>query len=257
MRKEESEFVRPSLIRALAALADKDPKVRSALIADADRGMDFFRATVIEALGDYRASYAVDALTRIAKLEGPLQDDAALALGKVGDKRALETLAALQRSAPRPAQPTVAAAICLLGVNCGSHLGYLDQTIRFATDNPGYQELVRSAGAGLGAVAASGNGDALTLLLDVGIPSKDPVRAAVTLALGTVALRNPSLLLDLLEKRKDLEGSLTLLLEAFDMLEEDFEEERFYVAVRRAHWQAPEKSARRNVTQAVISKLEF
>jgi HEAT repeat protein len=255
--REESEFVRPSLVRALAVLAQKDPKAREALIADVDRGMDFFRATVIEAFGDYRATYSTDALTRIAKQEGPLQDDAALALGKVGDKRALETLAALQRSAPRQSQPTIAAAICLLGVNCASHLGFLDQTIRFAADNPGYQELVRTASAGLGAVAASGNEEALTLLLDVGVPSKDPVRAAVALALGTVALRNTSLLLDVLEKRKDRDGVLELLLETFDMLEEDFEEERFFVAVRRTYWQAPEGSPRRAVAQALIGKLEF
>jgi HEAT repeat protein len=255
--KEESEFVRPQLIRALAALADKDPKARAALVADVDRGMDFFRATVIEALGDYHAAYAVDALTRTAKLDGPLQDDAALALGKVGDKRALETLAALQRSAPRTSQPTIAAAICLLGVNCASHLNFLDQTIRFATDNPGYQTLVRTAGAGLGAVAASGNVDALNLMLDIGVTSTDPVRASLALALGTVALRNPLLLLDVLEKRKDRDGVLAMLLESFDMLDEDFEEERFYVTVRRAYWQASESSPRRDVTQAVIRKLEF
>ena len=31
-----------------------------------------------------------------------------------------------------------------------------------------------------------------------------------------------------------------LLREAFDLLEEDFDEERFFVTVRRAYWQAPE-----------------
>ena len=42
-------------------------------------------------------------------------------------------------SAPRrgPTQPTVAAAICLLGVNCESHENYLIQTLRFADANPG------------------------------------------------------------------------------------------------------------------------
>ena len=54
----------------------------------------------------------------IARLTGPLQIDAVIALGKLKDQRAMETLAALQRSAPRETQPTIAAAICLLGVNC-------------------------------------------------------------------------------------------------------------------------------------------
>jgi hypothetical protein len=48
-----------------------------------------------------------------------------------------------------------------------------------------------------------------------------------------------------------------LLREAFDMFEEDFEEERFYVTVRRAYWQAPEGSPRRQAAEALIKGLEF
>ena len=57
------------------------------------------------------ASDGSTALSTIATLDGPLQDDAVLALGKIGDKQALPTLAALQRTAPRQTQPTIAAAI--------------------------------------------------------------------------------------------------------------------------------------------------
>ena len=71
---------------------------------------------MIEALGDHRLAYATDKLIEIAKREGPLQDDAILALGKIGDKRALEAFAALQRSGPPSLQPTVAAAICTVNV---------------------------------------------------------------------------------------------------------------------------------------------
>ena len=106
--KEQGEFVRPELIRALASHGD-DPRVRQALLREAGRGEDYFRSAVIEALGDHKAQYAYDALNAIAKLDGPLQDDAAVALGKIGDKRALETLAAIQRTAPRPSQPSIAA----------------------------------------------------------------------------------------------------------------------------------------------------
>src|SRR5262245_50454210 len=122
--KEAGEFVRPALVRALAAMGD-DPRVSAALLKEVPRGEDFFRSAVIEALGDHKAQYAVDAITGVAKREGPLQDDAALALGKIGDKRALETLAAIQRTAPRPTQPSIASAICLLGINCESHVAYL------------------------------------------------------------------------------------------------------------------------------------
>src|SRR6185369_4635739 len=119
---------------ALAALGQGDDatRVQQALLREVTRGEDFFRSAVVEALGDYKAQYAYDALTAIAKLEGPLQDDAALALGKVGDKRALETFATMQRSAPRQAQPSIAAAICLLGINCDSRQNYLVGTLKFS-----------------------------------------------------------------------------------------------------------------------------
>jgi HEAT repeat protein len=135
---EVAEFVRPSLVRALAAVGD-DRRVQQVLLREVDRGEDFFRSAVIEALGDFKARYAYDALTRIAGLDGPLQDDAALSLGKIGDPRAVETLAGLQRSAPRERQPIIAAAICLLGTNCATHQRYLVETLTFADKNPGFQ----------------------------------------------------------------------------------------------------------------------
>src|SRR3954469_15872362 len=194
--KEQAEFVRPALVRALASVAasgEGDPVVRArqALVREVSRGEDFFRSAVIEALGDYKAQYAFDAIVAVAKLDGPLQDDAALALGKIGDKRGLETLAMLQKSAPRQAQPTIAAAICLLGVNCSSHENYLVETLKFANSNPnlGFQELLRGAAAGLASPAvAGGHDDAADALFEVGIPSHDPTRAPVSIAVATIAL---------------------------------------------------------------------
>jgi hypothetical protein len=212
---------------------------------------------VIEALGDYKRMYALARLLDIAKLEGPLQDDAAIAIGRLGDKQALGALAALQRSGAKELQPTLAAAICLLGVNCSSHLGYLDKVVAFADDNPGYQELVRVAAAGLAAVAIGGNADALAVLFDKGIPSMDPIRAPMALAAAKVALRNTSLLLDVLQKQKDVAGALTLMAEGFDMLEEDLEEEQFFVTVRKGYWAAPDNSPVRKVAEQLITKLEF
>ena len=97
------------------------------------------------------------ALIEIAKLEGPLQDDAAMAIGKIGDKNALGVLAALQQSAPKETQPAIAAAICLMGTNCSSHIGYLEKTL----DVRGHlSRLPGSAArrrAGLGNIARQGN----------------------------------------------------------------------------------------------------
>ncbi len=256
LEKEEGEFVRPALVRALAAM-HKEPGVAAVLIRDARRGVDFFRSTVIEAIGDYRIAEAAPTLVEISKLEGPLQDDAAIALGKIGDKKWIGALAAMQRSAPKETQPAVAAAICLLGANCSAHIGYLEKTLTYAETYPGYQDLLRGAAAGLGHIARQGNDTALGILFDVGIPSQDPVRAPVTLALGLVALRNTPLMLTTLLARPDQSAAIGILAEAFDMLEEDLEEERFFVAVRREYWSAPDGSPTRKLCEQLITKLDF
>lgn len=256
LQKENGEFVRPSLVRALAAIGE-DPKVRDALLVDVTRGVDHFRSTVIEALGDFKHAYAIPKLTEVAKLEGPLQDDAVLALGQIGDKQALVTLAGLQRTGSKGLQPTVAAAICLLGVNCGSHIGYLQKVLGFADDNPGYQDLVRAAAVGLAAIAIKGNAEALNILFADGIPSRDPIRAPLALAVGKVALRNSPLLLQALQEHTDQAGAIALLAEGFDMLEEDLEEEQFFVAVRKGHWAAADGSPTRRLAEQLITKLDF
>jgi HEAT repeat protein len=256
LSKEESEFVRPSLTRALAALGT-DAKVREVMTGLVMSGQDLFRAVVIEALGEYRATYALQPIMDVARLDGPLQDDAVLAIGRIGDKRGLIALADLQRTAPRNLQPSIAAAICLLGSNCSSHLGYLTETLRFAIANPGYQELLRAAAGGLSALAVAGNQEAAATLFERGSPTRDPERAPIALALGTLALRNTTLTLKALEGQKALDPAIELLREAFDMLEEDLEEERFYVTVRRAYWAAPAGSAARKIADLLIQKLEF
>jgi HEAT repeat protein len=261
LQKETGEFVRPALVRALAAAGD-DPRVRDALVRDVTRGADHFRSTVIEALGDFKRAYAVAPITEVAKLDGPLQDDAALALGKIGDKRSLVVLAALQRSGNRALQPSVAAAICLLGVNCASHMGYLQKVLAFADDNPGYQELVRAAAFGLDAIAIHGNDaavrpEAVAMLFTTGIPSQDPIRAPLALAVATVALRNTPLMLQSLEKTSPQAGAISLLAEGFDMLQEDLEEEQFFVAVRKQYWTAADASPLRTLAEQLIGKLDF
>jgi HEAT repeat protein len=253
---EASEFVRPALTRALAAHAD-DPAVRQTMEGLVMKGQVFFRSVVIEAIGDHRGAYALKPLIEVSKLDGPLQDDAVLALGKIGDKTSLPALASLQRTAPREAQPGIAAAICLLGVNCMSHEPYIVESLRFSIANLGYQALLRSSASALGALAVSARENALVELVQQGAPTRDPVRAPIALAIGTVALRNPQVILKVLENDAVREPAIELLREAFDMLEEDYDEERFFVTVRRAYWQAPANSPARRVADALIQKLEF
>jgi HEAT repeat protein len=259
--KEQAEFVRPALVRALASLGavqgDDVSRVRQALVREVSRGEDFFRSAVIEALGDYKATYALDALIAVAKVEGPLQDDAAVALGKIGDKRALDTLAGLQRTAPRSTQPSIATAICLLDVNCESHQSYLVETLKFSDKNPGFEELLRGAAAGLGALAVSGRAEAARALVEIGVPAKDPMRAPVSLALATVALRNTPLTLAMLEQLASREDAIVLMAEGFDMLEEDLDKERFFALARRTYWESTDSAPRRALMQTLIGKLDF
>lgn len=256
LNTEDGEFVRPALTRALAAYGD-EPEVQKALASLVMRGQDIYRSAVIEALGDYRAAYALGQITSVAKLEGPLQEDAVLALGKIGDKRSLETLEALQKSAPRALQPAVAGSICLLGINCESHQKFVIDTMNFAAKNLGFQDLLRAAARALAAIAASGKEDAAAALLDAGIPARDPVRSPIALAVGSVAIRNTPLTVRLFASRPDLKASALLLRDAFDMLEDDYEKERFFATVRRSYWQADAGAADRKVADALIQTLEF
>jgi HEAT repeat protein len=256
LNREESEFVRPPLTRALAAYGD-DPKVQAAMTQLVMKGQAFFRSVVIEALGDYRGAYAIKPITEVAGIDGPLQDDAALALGKIGDKASLPTLARLQQAAPRDSQPAIAAAICLLGVNCASHHPFITRSLKFSIANIGYQELLRGSATALAILGAAGRKDAVVELIELGAPTRDPARAAIALALGTAALRKPQLVLEILEEQSLQKPAMELLREAFDMLEEDYEEERFFVTMRRAYWEAAEGSPRRKAAEALIVALEF
>ncbi len=83
------------------------------------------------------------------------------------------------------------------------------------------------------------------------------MRAPVTLAIGLVALRNTPLMLKTLQERTDQEAATGIVAEAFDMLEEDLEEERFFVAVRKEYWASPDNSPMRKLCGELIAKLDF
>ena len=75
--------------------------------------------------------------------------------------------------------------------------------------------------------------------------------------LGALAMRHPNAVLAHLETRTDLEAVALVLRDAFDMLNEDLEEERFFMTVRAAFWAAPEQSQARTVAEELIRVLEF
>ncbi len=255
LETEQAEFVRPALIRALAAHG-ANAKVQAVLKREVMRGVDFFRSAVIEALGAHKATYALNELIAIAKQDGPLQDDAVRAIGLVGDSRALPTLAAVQRDAARELQPTVAAAVCGLGSNCDGHMRFVRESLVFATRNIGYQELARASATALADLSAIGRKDALPALFELGMPANDPVRAPIALAVGRAVINAPAQALQVVPGLPRQEATL-LLRDAFDMLEEDYAEERFFAAIRRGYWEAAPDAATRAAAQVLITALEF
>lgn len=253
---ERSEFVRPALTRALAAQGP-DTRVRAALQPLVMRGEDLFRGAVIDALGDFAGSYALADLIAVSRLDGPLQDDAITAIGKLGDSSLRVTMAEIQKVAPRDRQPTVSMALCLLGIDADEQRRFLSNTLDFVLKSTTYQPLLRSVVHALGVLAVRGQTEALGQLLDAATRAPEEGRAPIALSVGLVALRNPDVTLRVLEGRTDPLPAIDLIGEAFDMLSEDFDEEQFYSRVRAVYWEAPDRSARRRVAQLLIEKLEF
>ena len=142
-------------------------------------------------------------------------------------------------------------------VNCASHEPYLIETLKFGDRNPGFQDLLRAAAAGLGALGLWGRTTAVDALFEVGIPARDPARSPIALALAMIAMRNTALMMPLLEKHPARDEAITLLAEGFDMLEEDFEKERFFSFARRTYWAAPEAAPARDLMQTLIGRLDF
>jgi len=256
---ERSEFVRPALMRALAAAAvvEAPPALQQELQTLVSRGEDLFRGATIEALGDYGVKFAVNAIAQVAELDGPLQDDAITAIGRLGDASTRRLLAKLQGSVPRELQPTVSAALCLQGVDCDARLAYLVETLAFATVNAGYQPLLRGAVHGLSVLAIAGREPALVALFDAGARAPESARAPIALGVGTVALRKPQVVMHVLLQRADVAPALTLLRDAFDMLSEDFEKENFALEIRKIGADPSTDAGVRRLTERILTELEY
>jgi HEAT repeat protein len=252
LNTEQSEFVRPALVRAVAALPPDD-RIRRTLLGEIGRGFDFFRSAVIEALGRHRATYAIDLLAPVSQSDGVLQDDAVIALGRIGDVRALTLLAAVEPSAD--VAPAMQAAQCMLGDGCPERIAWLAESARNPATRPG---AARAAITALAVVAESNEAArALLLQLAEGVPER--LRRDVTLAFAAVALRDPAVTIKWIAEAPEAtrDRAMDLLSEGFERLEEDFSEEQFFAVARAAYWQATDGSPTRTSIAGMIEKLEF
>jgi hypothetical protein len=251
LQTEESEFVRPALVSALAALGT-DAAVQKAMIREVGRGLDFFRSAVIDALGRHRAVYAADSIVATSRLEGPLQDDAILALGRIGGTRATAALNEFKEGTAEATQ-MMHGARCLTGEMCPVHIAAL-----VAAANDTRTSTVRGALDALEAVAQNRNEAALSALYTLGTQQSE-LRERVAVALASVALRQPDWIVEWLNAADDSKRTtaITMLKDGFDSLEEDFDEEQFFAAVRASYWRAAEASPTRSLAETLIQKLEF
>lgn len=255
LNTEQAEFVRPALIRTVVAASSTDPAAQRALVAEVGRGLDFFRSAVIQALGDYHSAFAAGPVAELAKADGPLQDDAVLALGRIGGPQAAATFKVLTN----PALEVILAlhaAQCLFEDACAMHLQILIDIARSVVAKP---DVVRAAVAAIGAVAARGDAVATTTLVTLATSGSQAVRRDATLAFAGLALRRAAFMIDWLSRAPDdaRVGAIDVLHEGFDSLEEDFAEEQFFAAARAAYWRAADGSPERTVNATLIDTLEF
>lgn len=250
---EQGEFVRPALLRAVAAL-DANERVRTMLTLEVSRGLDVYRSAVIEALGERQAVYAVDAIATAARQEGPLQDDAVTALGRIGNAKAVEVLAALSTKDPVLRQQ-IATALCLAKGDCAAQRAQLVRELAM----PVSPDTMRAAAAGLTLLASKGETEALSALVAAGSTASGDARVRAGIGAAFVALKMPTSFLTWLvaQPAAARAGIMATLHDAFDRLEADLDEESFYASIRAAYWQAPEGSEIRNVAAALIDTLEF
>jgi hypothetical protein len=253
LQTEQAEFVRPALVGALAALG-ANPQVQRALLAEATRGLDFFRSAVIDALGRHQAEYAVDVIAGVAVLEGPLQDDSILALGRLGGPRASAALAKIPNQTGDQGL-TIRGAQCLVGQRCDATIKMLTEAAGAAGVSPA---TMRTAVTALAAIAASRNDTASAAL--VALAGRGPgVREQVALGLATVAVRNPDHVIGWLDMASATvrTTAIELLKEGFEDLEEDFGEEQFFAAARAAYWRADDGTSSRALAARLIQVLDF
>jgi hypothetical protein len=251
LQTEVAEFVRPALVAALAAMSG-ERSVQRPMIAETARGLDFFRSAVIEALGRHGASYALDAIVGVARLVGPLQDDAVLAIGRIGGPDAAALLAELD-DLTREAAVMRLGARCLIDDGC-RELTALTTAASSPDSTPGE---VRAAVDALSAVAQARREDALDALMT--LARSDLMHDRVAIAWAGVALRQPEWSVAWLQARDEAarDVAIQLLKDGFDSLEEDFAEEQFFASVRAGYWRAEEASPGRALRATLIQRLEF
>lgn len=252
LETEQAEFVRPSLLRALAAL-DADPTVRTALTREVARGLDIFRGAVIEALGQRQAAYAQEAVAKVVATGGPLRDVAAMALARIGGPAAEAALAPVTDK-----DTGVELVLRVSQAMAGGRMDEARELVRKTWPSSPALGIASQSAQLLALMAERGDDTAVALLVEAGVAGVRDLRDHAAVALGIVALRAPDRLLAWMAAHPEQQGgALALVKDGFDLLEEDVAEEAFYATVRASYWKAADGSPVRASAAALIDGLEF
>jgi len=138
---------------------------------------------------------------------------------------------------------------------CAQHVAAL---VAAASSEEGRPSTIRGAIDALEAVAQSRNEAALTALLTLAA-KQSALREQIAVSFATVALRQPDWVVERIDAgdKSSREALISMLKDGFDSLEEDFDEEQFFAAVRAGYWRAGEGSSPRALAETLIQKLEF
>jgi len=265
--KEQAEFVRPALVRALApsrrCRRKETPGTTSRargrpLVRDVGRGEDFFRALSSKRSATTKRSTRGRTHRRRQARRSPAGRRGARA-GKIGGQKSARDSGAMQRSAPRETQPAIATAICLLGVNCESHEGYLVDTLKFSDKNSGFRSSCGGAATGLGALVSRDMLRRRKRSVSLGVPSarSDACTGGSGARDGWLCAQHAARH-DHVRSAREREPAIVLLARDSTLpgraprLDKEAPSSPW---PRRTYWESPESSPRRVLMQTLIAIL--
>ena len=130
--------------------------------------------------------------------------------------------------------------------------------LRAALTASGDESRARRSASALVVLGETGDAVAIEALVQAAAEAPSAVREEIAIGLATIGLRQPPRLLAWLAAHPpDRDAAVAILLEGFDMLDEDLAEEEFFAAARAEYWRASEGSGMRAVAAALIDRLEF